>query len=283
MSTVEKPKKASRWIRRSVQILFFVLAGLIASGHALTDAGISIPFLGSASLHAVCPFGGVVSWYQFFTEGTFIQKIHSSAFILSMIAVILLVFFGPVFCGWMCPMGSIQEWVGKLGKKIFGKRYNAFVPAKLDTVLRYARYIVLARVLQVTITTGKLMFQEVDPYYALFQFWTGEVAITAFVVLGASLVLSLFVERPFCKYACPYGAFQGVFNLFRIFGIKRKASTCIDCKLCDRSCPMNIKVSQSGTVRNHQCISCLECTSEYSCPVEHTVTLAAGSVNGGKK
>ena len=55
-----------------------------------------------------------------------------------------------------------------------------------------------------------------------------------------------FVERPFCKYACPYGAVLGVFNLFRIFGIKRRKSSCISCKACDKACPMNIDVSGAG-------------------------------------
>jgi polyferredoxin len=90
------------------------------------------------------------------------------------------------------------------------------------------------------------------------------------------LLGSLFVERPFCKYACPYGALLGLTNFFRVFGIKRNKETCIDCKACDKACPMNINVSGAGTVRNHQCISCLECTSEAACPVKDTVELGAG-------
>lgn len=46
---------------------------------------------------------------------------------------------------------------------------------------------------------------------------------------------------------------------------------------------MNIVVSTSGTVRDHQCISCLECTSEVSCPVENTVVFGAGKAEGGSK
>jgi len=129
-----------------------------------------------------------------------------------------------------------------------------------------------------TIVTVKLVFQDFDPYYALFNFWTGEVAVSGFIILGVVALLSLFVERPFCKYACPYGAVLGVFNLFRIFGIKRNVQTCIDCKACDRECPMNIQVSTAKTVRNHQCISCMKCTSEQSCPVDNTVELAAGKI-----
>ena len=93
-------------------------------------------------------------------------------------------------------------------------------------------------------------------------------------VIGASL----FVDRPFCKYACPYGAVLGVFNLFRIFKIKRNAPTCIDCKACDRACPMNIPVSTSGVVRDHQCISCMVCTSEKACPIANTVALTTGKM-----
>ena len=100
-------------------------------------------------------------------------------------------------------------------------------------------------------------------------------AVTGYIALALVVALSLFVERPFCKYACPYGAVLGIFNLFRIFGIKRNAPTCISCKACDRACPMNIQVSTAKVVRDHQCISCLECSSEAACPVPATVDMLA--------
>jgi hypothetical protein len=43
-------------------------------------------------------------------------------------------------------------------------------------------------------------------------------------------------------------------------------------------CPMNIKVDQVDVVHDHQCISCLECTSEAICPVANTVIYSAGAV-----
>jgi len=272
-----KPSKARPWLRRGIQIFFFLLVALIATNEALSERGIELfSFVEGASLHAICPFGGVVSFWQLATAGTLVKKIHESSVALAVIALALSVLFGPVICGWVCPLGSVQEWLGSLGRKIFKKRYNGFVPAKLDKALRYLRYIVLAWVSYMTIVSGTLIFQDYDPYYALFNFWTGEVALAGAAILVATLLLSLFVERPFCKYACPYGAFQGIFNLFRVFGIKRKASSCIDCKACDRACPMNIEVSTSLTVRDHQCISCLKCTSEAACPVAATVEFAAG-------
>lgn len=266
-----KTKRAKPWSRPAVQIFFFILVALITLSQALEKTGVTIPLISSASLHAICPFGGVVSIYTWTTAGVFVQKIHESSWILMFAAFFLTVGFGPVICGWVCPLGAFQEWTGKIGRKIFGRRYNNFIPGKLDNYLRYLRYFILAWVLYVTAATTKLFFQDLDPYYALFNFWSEEVALSALVILGITILLSLLVERPWCKYACPYGAVLGVFNLFRIFKIRRAPSSCINCKACDKACPMNINVSAGVAVRNHQCISCLKCTSEHSCPVVNTV------------
>jgi len=194
------------------------------------------------------------------------------------IAFILAIAFGPVICGWVCPLGTYQEWIGKLGRKIFRKKYNNLIPAKLDKYLRFTRYIIMIMVIYITATTTKLMFQNIDPYYALFNFWSDEVSVTALVVLVVTTLLSLFVERPWCKYACPYGALLGLSNLFRIFKIRRAPSTCVNCKACDKACPMNIPVSTGTAVKNHQCISCMKCTSESSCPVTSTVDFSTKGV-----
>lgn len=270
-------KKAAR-IRPWIQGFFFIFVLVTSFNHFLEESGRTIAFWPQASLHAICPFGGVVSIYQFLTVGTFVQKIHESAFVLMAAAFVLAVLAGPVLCGWICPLGTFQEWVSKLGRKLTGKRFDIYIPAGMDRVLRYFRYVVLAWVIYQTAVTGKLIFQDVDPYYALFNLWSDEIAPAALMVLGATVLLSLITERPWCKYACPYGAVLGLSNKFRIFKIKRTAATCIDCGACDKACPMGIKVSGMDIVTDHQCISCLECTSEVHCPVPATVEL---KVKGG--
>ncbi len=87
---VPEPKKVQKRdkngkkinLRLIVQIFFFALIASIAVNHALEERGMAIGFLSSASLHAVCPFGGVISIYQYVTAGTYVKKIHESAFIL---------------------------------------------------------------------------------------------------------------------------------------------------------------------------------------------------------
>ncbi len=259
------------WIRKVIQWFFFILIALIALNHSLSERGVVIPFVSNASLHSVCPFGGVVSLYQTVTTGTFVQKIHQSSFVLMAIVFLLAILFGPVFCGWVCPLGTVQEWVSSFGRKKWRRSFNHFIPFKIDRWLRYLRYLVLAWVLYATAMTGRLIFTEYDPYYSLFNFWTGEAGFFGLSILGITLLLSFFVERPWCKYACPFGAVLGISNLFRVFSIRRNCDTCKADGACSIMCPMNIPVDEVEVVRDHQCISCLECTSEAICPVQGTV------------
>ena len=185
------------------------------------SAVISLAMISTASVHALCPFGGVVSIYGALVTGSLVRKIHQSSMVLMYIGFALALVAGPAFCGWACPLGSFQEWLGKIGKKVFKRRYNQWLPYRVDSKLRYLRYAVLIWVVVVTATSAVLIFESYDPYFALFNFWTGEVALSALIILGLVLALSLTMERPFCKYACPYGAVLGIFNLFRVFRIER--------------------------------------------------------------
>ncbi|WP_303870357.1 4Fe-4S binding protein [Acetobacterium wieringae] len=268
-----KPKKFN--LRLMVQISFFALIALISVNKTLATAGMGIPFLSAASLHALCPFGGVETFFSLITAGFFVPKTQITSVILMSLVFLLALLFGPVFCGWICPFGAFQEWIGKIGKKIFKKRYNQFILPKVDKLLRYLRYGVLVWVLTVTAVSGTLLFANLDPYHALFKFWTGTVALPALILLGVITIGSLFVARPWCKYACPYGALLGLFNTIRIFKIRRKTATCVNCQKCSRSCPMNIDVCRTETVTNLSCISCYECTSNRNCPKSETLVVQA--------
>ena len=257
-------------VRRTIQFGFFLLILLIAVNHTLVKSGRGISFLSSASLHSICPFGGVVSIYELLTVGTLVKKIHEASLILMILVLIISIGFGAIFCGWICPFGTVQEWISGLGRKVF-KKHNRVVPYKIDKYLRFIRYFVLIWVIYMTAKSGKIVFEDIDPYYALFNFWTGEVAIAGIIILVATLVSSIFIERPWCKYLCPYGAVLGLGNIVRVFKIRRNSGTCIQCNACDKACPMNIKVSEKLIIKDVNCISCMKCTSEEICPIKDTV------------
>ncbi len=236
--------------------------------------GKNIPFISDAMLHSVCPFGAVASLYQVIVKGTYTHQIHDSSFVVLFLVIFLTLLFGAVFCGWVCPLGTVQEWTGKLGKRIMGKNYNHIMPKKTDELLRYLRFIVLAWVLYATATTGLLAFKSLDPYYALFHFWTGEAALTAVIILVITLLGALLIERPWCKYLCPFGVVLGILSKISFFTLKRNKETCINCSACNRACPMNIEITNSYSVRHTNCIVCLNCTSENACPYPQTMSLS---------
>ncbi|MBN2253660.1 MAG: 4Fe-4S binding protein [Kosmotogaceae bacterium] len=255
--------------RLAVQVIFFALVLYISVGHYLAEKHIAeLP--GTASLHAVCPFGGVVTIYNLVTDGSYIQKIHPSNLFVMGGLFASLALAGAFFCGWICPLGSVQEWVGKLGKKVLRSHYNK-IPVLLDKILKFGKYLMLLFVIIQTARTATLLFSNFDPYYNLFNIWTDEIAITGYIAVILTLGASFFVERPFCRYACPLGAITGLFNSFSLIKIRRRPSTCIDCGLCDLACPVGIDVSKETIVRSPACNRCLKCVA--ACPTNENGTL----------
>ncbi len=64
--------------------------------------------------------------------------------------MVLSFLFGPVYCGWICPFGTYQEWINRLGKKLFKKKYNTIIPRSIKKYLKYLRYLVLIWVVYIT-------------------------------------------------------------------------------------------------------------------------------------
>lgn len=163
---------------------------------------------------------------------------------------------GSIYCGWMCGFGTLQEWLGKLGSKIYPKKLQ--VPPRLDqlfSLLRYSGPLIGLTLLVDTLYVRKGFFAYVRGQDIL------EITFYAMIVF---CILSLFINRPYCRWFCPQGAIYGVMSFLRIFTIKRDSNTCVQCKQCDRACPMGIQVSTSTDVLNPQCIDCFQCIS--SCP-----------------
>ena len=118
--------------------------------------------------------------------------------------------------------------------------------------------------------TAGLVFQDWDPYYNIFHIWTDGIAWSGYLVVGLTIVASLFVPRPFCRYACPLGAINGFFNSFSLLGIKRKHASCTDCGRCRTVCPVNIDPCAKDSVRSLECTRCMKCVEV--CP-EKAITV----------
>lgn len=248
-----------RAIRHSVMLFFFLFLLRIAWEHQRMGGGPN----GSPSVEAYCPFGGVETLYQFVTTGAYVRRIEPSALIL-LIAVLALTFLlSRGFCGWVCPFGSIQEWLGLLGKKIFGKQFNP--TGAWDHRLRWLKYVVLAGIVGLTWYLGSLVFRPFDPFLAFFHLGNGFGEMPwAYGVLGVVLVASLRYERSFCKYACPLGAAISLASKFGLTSIERQPEGCKECNICGKQCFAHIDLLSTTTVRDSECNHCLDCVA--ACP-----------------
>ncbi|MDO5517673.1 MAG: 4Fe-4S binding protein [Clostridium sp.] len=264
-------------IRFVTQMIMVVSVILAAFNHYLSSIGKSITWISESIFHYICPICGVTSIYQFMTSSSlFVVKVKSILGLVIGAVIILSVLFGPVICGFLCPFGAIQDLCAKIGRKILKRKYNTFVPGSIDSKLKYVRYFSLILTVILTATSGGVMILEkINPYHGFLSFFNRKFSATSIIVLILIIGLSLIIQRPWCKYICPYGAFLGLFNKIKVFRIIRKEGTCVGCRKCSKSCPMNIQVSEKDEVRDLSCISCFDCVEEKVCPKQQTIYLSS--------
>ena len=224
------------------------------------------------SIHALCPYGGLESLYSLIFGGTFIEKIFSGTLIILIITIIIALIFRRSFCGLICPFGALQEFFGLIGKKVFRKRFT--VPSNVDKPLRYLKYIILILTLFFAWKTAGLWVNPYDPWAAYGHMSAGMESLIeeysiALIILIVTIVGSLLYDRFFCKYLCPMGAFYGIISKLSPSKITRNENTCINCGLCNKNCPVNIKVSKLKEIKSAECINCQKCI--LSCPKNNTL------------
>ena len=112
---------------------------------------------------------------------------------------------------------------------------------------------------------------NLDPYHAFIRIFYGGITLSGGIYLLIVTLFSLSYDRPFCNYLCPYGAFFNIVSFKRVFKVTRNPDICIDCKICDKSCPVNINVSSLDTVNDVNCLGCNSCIS--NCPKENAIGL----------
>ena len=172
----------------------------------------------------------------------------------------LLLLFGTVFgrliCGFLCPFGLIQDLLHKIPVPKW------MVPKKPDRILRKLKYVFL------------LVFVILMPLFLTDAFGVGAPAFCKYicpagtleggvllllvnaplrsavgflyawkmVILVITVVLSMLIYRPFCKYVCPLGAFYSLFNKLSLYQMKVHQGACIHCGACEKACKMNVPV-----------------------------------------
>lgn len=217
--------------------------------------------------HGLCPYSavcfGIPTWREFFTSNPFI--IGSS---VGLIILALTPFLGRVFCGWLCPLGAIQEVLFRITNGKPKGNAKASVSDKWHKRLKYVKYIVLLMNIAFAFLLIQALYMNLCPVIAFSNI--GNYLIISAITLFVFVISSLFIERFACRYLCPYGALMSLLlklgNFLKIprFMLTVNKEQCVNCSLCSSNCPMQIYVDKQLKVKDIDCILCQRCKAK--CP-----------------
>lgn len=207
--------------------------------------------------------------------GSLQAVIGSMKYNLSLYVIGIMMFFGVLFgrfiCGFLCPFGLIQDLLNKIPFK------KIKVNKKINNIMKYFKYVIL---MVFVIILPMFWVNDVgmgSPYFCKLICPSGTLtagiplailnkplrATLGFLfqwkvfILIITILLSIIIYRPFCRYICPLGAIYSVFNPISFYKMDIDKSKCNGCKACERKCKMNIEVYKNPN--SLECIRCGEC------------------------
>ena len=195
------------------------------------------------------------------------------------------IIFGRMICGWLCPVGLIQELVHRIPTpKIRKSRVTRGLSwLKYLSLIYFAVAIPLASIRDGVAVPGFCKYicpagtiEGAVPFLANSAGTGSTVALGGLfgwkcVIAVALVTLAVFMYRAFCRFICPLGAIYSLFSRFALMGVKVDAAKCTDCGACVAKCKMDIK-----RVGDRECIQCGECMDE--CPTK-AITWKNGKVS----
>ena len=227
------------------------------------------------------PIAGLMNFKYLLLTGR-APLIHPAAMFLFIAFLLMSLMLKKTFCSWLCPVGTLSEYLWKLGRRIFGRNLRLLRWA--DIPLRGLKYLLLGFFVFVI---GAMSAEALEgfmntPYglvadVKMLNFFRG-MGQTAAIVIGLLVLLSILVENVWCRYLCPYGALMGIASLLSPVKIRRDAEACIDCGKCSRACPAGLPVDKLVQIRSAECTACMACVA--ACPAQDALQFALSPRRG---
>jgi polyferredoxin len=270
----------SQITRRSFQIAFLLLNVWIGSLFYLwvrqfEPGGVQTSVERPAGVEGWLPIAGLMN-LRYLALTHHVPALHPAGMFLLIAFLAMSFLFRKAFCSWLCPVGTVSEFLWRAGKKLF--RRNFQLPRWLDIGLRSLKYLLLGFFVWAVTSMGanELAAFMNSPYgviadVKMLNFFR-HIGQTGAIVLAVLVVSSLFIKNFWCRYLCPYGALLGITSLLSPLRITRSPEACIDCAKCAKACPSALPVDKLVTIKSAECTGCLECVAV--CPAQETLNLS---------
>ena len=273
-------REYSQPLRLSVQLAFLVLNLWIGTQFYLwvrwaERAGQTRMVGRPAGVEGWLPIQGLMQFKYVLATGQ-LPRVHPAGFFLFLSFALISLLFRKSFCGWLCPVGTVSEYLWKLGRYTFRRSFQ--LPRALDLPLRALKYLLLTFFLYAVMNMSAAAIAQflASPYALIVDVrmltFFRYLGTTAAVVILGLVLASIFVQNFWCRYLCPYGALLGLGALFSPLRITRNQETCIDCAKCAKACPAALPVDRLMQIRSAECMACLECVAV--CPANDTLVVA---------
>ena len=167
-----------------------------------------------------------------------------------------------VFCGWLCPFGALQELVNNAAQWLHIPQLT--IPAALHERMMAIKYLLFLGLVAVSFVSWDLAMtgSEIEPFKAaiILRFMT-EWPMVAYAL--AVVAAGLFIERFYCRFACPLGGGLAILGRVRMFDWLHRRPECGSrCHICEAVCPLGA-IKKSGEINMNECFYCLDCQVAY--------------------
>ncbi|MBN1829336.1 MAG: 4Fe-4S binding protein [Deltaproteobacteria bacterium] len=207
----------------------------------------SLAFFGFANGSCPC----IISGFQSFILTIMGISVIKDGLILFIAIVVATIFFGRVWCGWVCHLGALQEFLFRSGQIPFMVDRQV-----LQRILRWTRYAALVVLLVQLYVTKSNLFKTVDPFRAAFNFSSSTSA--GWIALAILLIASILMYRPFCRGICPVGAVLGLMASLPVVLRIKISKDCSACRRCSSVCDPGA-IDETGSIASDNCLLCGNC------------------------
>lgn len=160
-----------------------------------------------------CPMGGLETFATYLVNGSMACSMTTVQIMMGAALALGVLLLGKLFCGYICPLGLLNELFYRLRRKLKIKAIRVKGGSVADMLLRLIKYGVLFLIFYMTLSHSELFCKNFDPYYAFATGFKGELTVwMACISIGILFLGSLLVDMFWCKYICPLGAISNIFK-----------------------------------------------------------------------